>query len=232
MSDVWVVSFPRSGNSFVALELLRAFPGGAYGLDPQYEQYERDTNAPVGGVQRVIDANPGLCAVEPTYRLVKTHDPPSVPANVPVVGIVRDGRDAMISYYHYAQPTEAHSKLEFWEGLRATELRWDQWHEKWGLWLHRRGALVLRYEHLFSFGLSEYERVVLSRLLGASCAAQSQLSMEELHEIDPNHFRRGSPGEWQDLPLPERLYLERELAPTLKRWGYGAQGYNHNAVPW
>lgn len=230
--DIWLVSYPRSGNSLVALELLRAFPGGSYGIDPKYEEYERRTGTPPDGVFNAIAADPTLVAETPTYRLVKTHDPPATPHNVPVISILRDGRDALVSQYHFTVPDKRHSPVQFWEDLKQAGYRWDQWHINWSLWLHRRGALMLRYEHLLAFGFCEYEQAVLTRLLQSPFTRQTVLPIDSLRVVDAHHFRRGSPGEWQTLPLEEQVYLERELAPTLGAWGYGPQGYDCSKVPW
>lgn len=231
-TDVWLVSFPRSGNSLVALELLRAFPNGGYGIDPKYAEYNARTGTTPDGVSKVITANPSLIAKAPVYRLVKTHDPPAVPHNVPVIAVIRDGRDALLSQYHFTYPEKKFSPVRFWENLRRHDLRWDQWHTNWALWLHRRGALVLRYEHLLAFGFCEYEQAVLSRLLQTPYTPQPLLSVNDLQPVDSHHFRVGRPGQWKSLGLEERTYLERELEPVLTNWGYGPDGYDCGKVAW
>jgi len=138
--DTYLVSFPRSGNTFLrhlvaSLVLDRApAPREIATLVPDVHRTTTSARPPGGGP-----------------LVAKSHAPVrSIPANV--VYLVRDGRAALLSYYVYLQqrgrptPAEVDAMLE-WPDVWPCP--WPQHVSGWLSYLATRDrSLVLRYEDL------------------------------------------------------------------------------------
>ena len=90
---IWLASYPRSGNS-----LSQVFLKGSFGL----QTYQAHPPLAVAHFAEYLDAESlsEAAAASQTY-FVKTHDPP--PDRAKAIYIVRDGRSAVISYFHFLQ---------------------------------------------------------------------------------------------------------------------------------
>ena len=92
---IWLASFPRSGNTFfrIALEKL-------YGLQ-SLSLYEDDpASLSRRASSRVQSGLPALHASKDLH-FIKTHELPD--DGSPAILLVRDGRDAMVSFTHFIQ---------------------------------------------------------------------------------------------------------------------------------
>src|SRR5262245_47202585 len=91
----WLASYPRSGNSFLRIVLRNRF--GLPSPDPE------DPNDQILALQysTIIHPNDRDDAAPSGVYGVKTHGLPGAD-NHPAVYIVRDGRDALVSYAHFA----------------------------------------------------------------------------------------------------------------------------------
>lgn len=101
---VWLAAYPRSGNTFLRVVLHRL-----YGV-PTYSVYEDDDPvaqrvgpALVGYRPRQADRQ--LIADGPEVHLVKTHKRRRAGGH-PVIYLVRDGRDAVVSAARLRAATE------------------------------------------------------------------------------------------------------------------------------
>lgn len=136
---VWLASFPRSGNTF-----LRTVLANCFGLKSA-SLYVRDLgNDP--HVERMaghIEQSNGRIDFGPqALHLVKTHGAPLNDA--PAIYIVRDGRDATVSLYHFLKGTVP------LEDIAAGKSRFGSWAAHLAAWSpETRGqTLFLRYEDL------------------------------------------------------------------------------------
>jgi hypothetical protein len=89
---IWIASYPRSGNNFTRRLLERSYGIKTYAIYDEPRQPKID-------VEMARNA-------EETY-LVKTHDLPE--DDSPALYLVRDGRDALVSYAHFAYVHETAS---------------------------------------------------------------------------------------------------------------------------
>ena len=157
--DTYVVSFPRSGNTYLR-HLLTALI-----LDSQPSAED---------VHRVV---PDIHRIKPPVRpspgplVVKSHAPPrEIPAKV--VYLVRDGRAALLSYHRYRQ-------LRGWPGATSPDQMLEPddvwpcpWEQHASGWLDRlqgggRG-IVVRYEDLVADPATSLGRI--AELVGIPCA--------------------------------------------------------------
>lgn len=160
-NDVFVISYPRSGNTWVRFLLANLI------------QYESEGPVDFHSVHRVI---PGIEKEEHREmlrkmappRLITSHDPYN-PAFKRVIYILRDGRDVMVSYYYYLTG-QGGFKGSFLEFLSKKDLYPCLWHEHVDSWLRRQNQcelLLIRYEDLLQQPEIDLER--MARFAGLPC---------------------------------------------------------------
>jgi hypothetical protein len=139
-SDVFIVGFPKSGNTW--LQTLTA--ALVFGVDIE--------RCPDTLVQDVV---PDIYD-RPFYRryltsaYFKSHELPS-PRHGRVVYVIRDGRDVMVSYWHFMQAmgSRCASLRELVESpTHGFDVRWQDHVERWLANPYKSEMLVLRYEEL------------------------------------------------------------------------------------
>lgn len=209
---VWVASFPRSGNTFLRIvlkQLYRVRTSVVYDVDGVAERLGADV---VGFTRRpgTFEEMRGSDEV----HFVKTHRQRDgrVEETDPAICLVRDGRDALVSWARMNSEADA--------GRYETELRAmitrrsDVGTGGWGSnvlsWLqppvpHR---MLMRYENLVLDPRGTVEPVVSSLVAGLAALPGARTpSFAELRRADDRFFRRGNtathrdelPGELHDL---------------------------------
>jgi hypothetical protein len=155
--DVWIVSYPKSGNTWTRFLIANLIAGGETVDWSNIERWVPDT---------YYNNEPHFRGL-PRPRYFKSHEAYR-PEYRRVVLIVRDPRDIAVSYYHFARkanslPADA-TIYDFTK--RFIEGRIDpygNWGENLGSWLGaRRGTadfLVVRYEDLLENAESELARI-------------------------------------------------------------------------
>ena len=112
--DVFIVSYPKSGNTWVRFLLANAL----------YPEAEVDFHTIHELIPEVGDEDMRRSSLPPP-RLLKSHAPYRS-AYPRVIYIVRDGRDVYTSYYHYGQP-DLDDETTFEDFLEE-----DRWPSRWG----------------------------------------------------------------------------------------------------
>jgi hypothetical protein len=217
--DTFIVSFPKSGNTWVRFLI-------ACMQHPEEEISFRNIERFVPDIHKSRTSIQSM----PPPRLVKCHTP-CFDAFSRFVYVVRDGRDAMISFYHYALGAGSFtgSLGEFLGSEEAT--RYGTWsdHVTGALEAVERDperALLVRYEDLLSSAVAQAHRIaVFCRLSIAPQAVEGAVAdcqFSRLQEIERRYggeldegadfrfFRRGVSGQWRNAAI------ERELAPFLE----------------
>ena len=232
--DVFIVGYPKSGNTW----FQNLVAGIVYGIDPKmsppalvddvvpdvhYSQFYRRYSTPMYFKSHALP--------QPDYRRV--------------VYLIRDGRDAMVSYHRYRESVEK-EKLDFLEFVTTGKMLFPcKWHEHVLAWEqnpHGAEVLVVQYEKLLEQTVEQLERfcqfVNLPRgrafLEGMAEAAKfDNLRQKEIHmgmgrpdfPADKQFFRRGKAGSHKDEMPPEVLTaFLREAGDTLGRNGYLGAG--------
>jgi hypothetical protein len=151
--------------------------------------------------------------VVPGVTGVKTH---SLPANTtdPALYVVRDGRDCLVSYAHFAlvhvkrmspdeiTPGQIANKVR--ELILYPRLNYGTWSQNVEAWTRRPNTTVIRFEELVSQPAEVVDRVIPSLGLDLKIVSKVIPSFEELHRASENFFRRGAIGTWGEV-------LSREL---------------------
>jgi hypothetical protein len=217
---IWIASYPRSGNTFLRIILETFFRLPSYSLYNVEGQTYKDPSAEALGEAPFLPQNwRERISHKPQGGLVliKTHDPPEDAS--PAIFIVRDGRAAIDSYYHY------HKKYAF-EQPSLTEViagacQFGSWSEHCRAWKPktRPNTLLLRYEQL----VHKPETVIplLSEFLKVKTIKGRLPSFEELQSRQPAFFRRGDNRDFLSLWSPGQTVLFNQLhGPVMEELGY------------
>jgi hypothetical protein len=228
--DVFIVGFPRSGNTW----FQNLVAGVIWRLDPRY--------APDTLIQEVV---PDVHFKRFYKRLAtpmffKSHELPR-PIHRRVVYLLRDGRDAMVSYYHFNRV-----RLGQRVDLRRMVVNQEhvhpcKWHEHVDAWrANPYGAemITIRYEDLTADPVRELQRfcafagVARDREFLQAVAEGARFEHMRSKEIqfgwDGDRWpgteffvRRGVVGSHRDEMPDDLLELfTREAGPTLSACGY------------
>ncbi|HTX65861.1 MAG TPA: sulfotransferase domain-containing protein [Opitutaceae bacterium] len=226
--DVFVVGFPKSGNTW--LQYLLA--GVLCGLDA--------SRCPDALVQDLIPDVHDRLAYRRYTRPVffKSHALPR-PDYRRVIHLVRDGRDAMVSYHHHYQAL--YGEIDLLTLVRTAPDLLAKWHVHTEAWLanpHAAAILLMKYEDLHRDPLGELQKLcafaalaaddaVLGRAIEQASFSQMRAREQRLGWDTPSwpkdraFVRRGAVGSHRDEMTPEaqREFLA-EAAPTLRKLGY------------
>lgn len=228
--DIFIVGYPKSGNTW--FQCLVA--GVVYGVNASYE--------PDSLIQALV---PDVHAKQyykryntPTF--FKSHELPN-PEYKRVIYLLRDGRDAMVSYFHYNCALVPNEQIDFMEMVRDGKYLFPcKWHEHVQRWLQNpfaAGLIKVKYEDLKADPLAEMRRLCDFAGLKRdddfleSAVAQACFDAMRKREIrdgwegawpkDKPFVRRGKVGSYQD-EMPEdvlKCFLN-EASMALRECGY------------
>ena len=162
--------------------------------------------------------------------LVHTHERPR--DDRPAIGLVRDGRDALVSRAH--QVVEMGWHETFRDGLdwlitrpfKADNPSSGTWGANVLAWLDRPAPITLvRFEDLVARPDEVVDAALLDAagLVPAASVGDPVPAFGELHERDAGFFRRGQVGSYRDeFPddLLERFWSVDDNAAAMRRLGY------------
>jgi hypothetical protein len=191
-TDVFIVGYPKSGNTWVQYLIASAF----YGIDLEV--------APDALVQDLVPDVHFKKFYKPYFPVTffKSHFLPR-PDYRKVVYLLRDGRDAMVSYWYYLRDLCA-EEIDFAEMVRTGDRLFPcKWHEHVQRWQenpHGAQMLTVRYEDLKRDAAAELARIAefsgLKREPAALEAAAKSASFTAMK-------RRESSFAWENPQIPK-----------------------------
>ncbi len=190
---IWLASYPRSGNTFMRLLLSKAFDVPTWSYYDFDAKTDRAFERAAGRDQPEFESSAAVCEAaeaHPGPCFVKTHELPDPDDTRPAVYLVRDGRAAVVSYWHYRQDLagESPSLADVIEG-RVWGSDWSTHVQAWML-SQRPNTLVLRYESLVADPHAALAHI--AAFAGLPPPAPTRLKFDALHEVEPKFFRVGS----------------------------------------
>ncbi|MCC0177745.1 sulfotransferase domain-containing protein [Waterburya agarophytonicola K14] len=164
---MYVVGYPKSGNTWLCFLL-------AYCLNAEYDDLDAPGIHPTNDYQRqyVKGGFDRPSYQNQTGKILKTHrqDLEEISLEDPVVYLVRDGRDVMVSYYFFKNTYFYARNLPFWKrflfqirkslkissnsksNYRDFSAFLQQYTPEWithiSIWLERKPTAIIRYEDL------------------------------------------------------------------------------------
>jgi hypothetical protein len=226
--DVFIVGFPKSGNTWFQDLVMSVM----YGVSPAYAP-------PTLAQELVPDVH-----WKPFYRrhatpmFFKSHHLPR-PEYKRVVYLIRDGRDAMVSYFHYIKALEGTADfMELVKTARDLPCKWHVHVESWLANPFSAEMLVIKYEDLKSDTAAELERfckfagVERDYAFLETAARETRFEKMQRKEMrlgvgnpgwpkDKLFRRRGVVGSYKDEMSPEvQAAFTAEAGEMLRKVGY------------
>ncbi len=216
---VWLASYPRSGNTLLRIILKHCFGVASCSL-------YSDNEFPSPAVQELVgeqpigpDPNRFLAQLYKDGRTayVKTHELPGKDA-YPAIYVVRDGRAALVSHYHYFREMLG-MRVSLEEVVAGTlSPSWSAHVQAW-LLSGRPNLLVLRYEDLARGEPAVLD--VIAAFIGIPCARPMPVSFSGLHALMPSFFRTGSNlRNVAELTETQQMLFETLHGTTARKLGY------------
>jgi len=223
---LWLASYPRSGNWFLRIVLKEVFGVGSRSVYP--ETSDSCAFDPRDGLQQ---RRPGEMIDGDDLRLLKTHELPGADSH-PAIYIVRDGRDALVSYAHFAiatgeVPTDTGGDVfrETLEKMVATNGYFGGWAPHVTAWTTRAApTAVIRFEDLIEKPIDVVTGALAELGIRLGPTGKRSPTFAELRTALPTLFRRGKVGAYADeMPKElEDLFWARS-GSAMRRLGYACE---------
>ncbi|MCE9567926.1 MAG: sulfotransferase domain-containing protein [Planctomycetes bacterium] len=235
--EFWLASYPRSGNSYFRI-LLR----NRYDIPSIDQECPEELETATLRGTRFVRAHYCDPNAAPAIMGLKTHKPPEPGDTRPGVYIVRDGRDALVSYAHFALSFvyKNASEVVTPEILRNTirdlilepNSPYWTWSRNVDAWTNRKNTVVIQFEDLITNPGKAADRAVAGMGLGVPIVSKEIPTFKELKTVDPQFFRKGQKGEWQEVFTADLydLFWQHNGA-TMTRFGYAHMPPLRPAVP-
>jgi len=216
---VWLASYPRSGNTLLRQLLRQVFYQETYSTSNDIKDLGSDPVA-ANIVGHLSYESPWDEFYTKSYFssntvFIKTHQPPCDQSRA--IYIVRDGRAAIVSYYHLLRDYRRRTDIDIPMVIRG-ETPLGSWGEHLEHWqpLERTNCLLLRFEDLIEKPEECIKRITL--FAGLTVVQEWTNPLEKLRKVMPGFFRRGSNHDniKEMNEIEEGLFWERHESWILK----------------
>lgn len=227
-NDIFIVGYPKSGNTW----MQHIIASLVFQINP--------STMPDKLVQDLV---PDIYHIKYFKRywyfaFFKSHELPK-PEYKKVIYLVRDGRDAMISYYHYLNKVE-NKPTTLKQLIENEDIFPSKWHihlQSWKENPYNSEIIFVKYEDLLANTLKELKRIcdflnierkqeVLEMVATGCNFSNMKAKNEEFgwgHRIIKNNsfFRNGRRGDYlSEMPIELKEKFEKESIEMLKMYGY------------
>jgi hypothetical protein len=219
---IWLASYPRSGNTFIRTILNHVFKVKTYSIynDKLDIGADNDTSDIVGHKELPEDFNFDSARKSDELYFIKTHELFNIEyESDAVIHIIRDGRDATVSFYHYFInfTTERYSYLEIISGNNFA----GTWSDHYWNWQQAKLSkkLSLNYEETLASPESTIEKLKI--FTGLNHGEYKLPGFEELNKINSKFFRSGKSQSFkEDLSEYEQKYFWLVNGRAMRKAGY------------
>lgn len=189
---IWLASYPRSGNTLLRQIFRQVFDQETYSdsNDPKDLGIHEAGSSVVGHRNYMLPWNEFYAAAQtdPALTLVKTHHPPKDSGKT--IYIVRDGRAALVSYFHLLRDFRRRTDISLHNVIRG-ETPMGSWSRNLDHWQpHARpDTLLLRFEEL----RHEPDKSIatVAEFTGLEPKRPWESPLGHLQEAMPGFFRNG-----------------------------------------
>ena len=238
-SDIYLVSYPKSGNTWMRYLL-------AYAVWPDIDKPDLEDMAkliPSYGLEHdiksMLDPNSPCNKLE--HRIIKEHFPYNNVAKKYVKNVIylcRDGRDAMVSFWYFINQVRG-TNIKFDDFImQSAAYPYGPWHEHVQQWLDAPvNKLVIRYEDLLKnpviylkrvldFVKLERDELILNQAVErSSIASMMEIEKSKGFKLDMlknvDFVRKGETGAWKILFDNDTLRIfKRNHGNGIKELGY------------
>ena len=185
---VWLASYPRSGNTFLRIVLNNVFglrSASLYKGETAVFNETADAVSVIGHDEQ--NSGDAQDVTEPEgLRLVKTHGEPTDDGQS--IYIVRDGRMALVSYYHYLK-SFVDEQTRFEDVITGKHQPGGSWSGHFHAWnpSKRERTLLVRYEDLRDRNDEICQKV--GDFLKKQPLRKFDIAFSELQALNPRFFR-------------------------------------------
>jgi len=227
-TDIYLVSYPKSGNTWMRYLL-------AYAIWPDICTPDLEEMAgliPSYGLENdcKLMLDPGSPCNKLKHRIIKEHFPYNKIAKKYVKNVIylcRDGRDAIVSYWHYINQVRG-ANIPFNDFIRESSTHpYGRWHDHVHRWISAPvNKLVIRYEDMLEnpatilkkalvFAKQESNESVINQAVARSSFSSLKdieknkgFKLDMLKNVD--FVRKGESGSWKELFDDESMRLFKE----------------------
>jgi hypothetical protein len=207
---IWLASYPRSGNTFCWTLLKRVY--GVQLVD--YYQLSKSSASATPNSQAEMEAPQSLesMAAADSYYVLKTHEMPQ--EDYPALYLVRDGRDSLVSYAHYAMEYDRRIPKMFRGLLYGRTLRelilkeyFGGWSGNVQAWAKRSTpTAIIKFEELIVDPVGTLREGLRQLNYFPPEAENPKIpGFDALHQAHPNMYRKGQVGGWRE-EMPDKLH--------------------------
>jgi hypothetical protein len=238
--DIYVVGYPRSGNTWLAqmlADILNSpFTGKFYAVPIGQEGMDRPGDYTIRQLhlKPVYDDSKYNEAVPTAWVYV-----PALHADERIVHIYRDPRDMAVSIKHYWGLSSVQATLDIVAGEGIGPTGGTPWPEYVKLWFECEGVIHTSYEALHTNAVAELRRILdeldavpvndIVEAIGRQHFAQKRQQIATEPEsartynrgIQISHLRKGIVGDWRNEFSPaDRELAHRYFWSWLQKLGY------------
>jgi hypothetical protein len=187
---VWLSSYPRSGNTLTRAILNQCFDIKTRAIDNSGDDRvfaSTEVREVIGHYSGGPDGDDlvSFAKNDTNIHMLKTHLAPLTKDRT--IHIVRDGRAAIVSYYHYLRDIE---KVDVsLETVLRGEVYAGSWSSHYHLIKNQSNRLLLRYEDLVRNPIEATSKI--SKFIGIDPKKPFTLTFEEMQRAHPQFFRAG-----------------------------------------
>ncbi len=225
--DVFLISYPRSGNTWVRFLLANTrsyktkYPVDFHSVHEMLPDFQKADQL-------------AFIATVPRPRIFKSHELKNERIKK-VIYLIRDGRDVMVSYFDFLSKQGRFSGS--FEDFLQHNLSPSSWHEHVLSWTNSRtDILLVRYEDMLASPHTELARMVafigLLTTEAQLAYAVEQSSFRKMQQIEaekgrlygePKYkfVRRGTSKQWENVftPMAKKIFMQ-DANPLLLKYGY------------
>ena len=227
-ADIFVCGYPRSGHTW----FQNLLAGVVFSVDPEFAHDSLIQDLVPDVHYKRFYKRYGSTAY------LKSHTLPRKEYRR-VVYLLRDGRDVMVSYFHFLSALRGRIDfLRLVQGEGLTPCYWHEHVERWTANPYQADLLVVKYEDLQESAVRELQRFCAfaglerdEKFLGR-IVQQASFTKARAKEVrqgwdnqdwprDQPFIRRGQVGSWRDeMPADVLAAFMEKAGATLGRFGY------------